>query len=82
MHECKFCGGDIGKRGMYGNREADYCSEECRHHYHNMNRKIERKIKIVRGIKNDLDRMLQDTENCEQKRTIETLIHNLRFIDD
>jgi len=77
MFDCKFCGNDLDGRGDYGSREAIFCSDECRHSWHNMNKKIERKAKAIDKILCDLYDMMDDTEDIEQKDLIEKMAHNL-----
>jgi polyhydroxyalkanoate synthesis regulator phasin len=80
MDECKFCGNDLDGRGDFSQREAIFCSDECRHAWHNMNKRIERKHKIIIKTLSDLYDMLNETEDQSQKNKIEKLAQELSFL--
>lgn len=76
---CKYCGNDLDGRGDYGNREAVFCSDECRHGWHNMNAKIDRKEKALEKTLAELYDMLHQTEDNNQRSRIEGIAHKLNI---
>ena len=74
---CKFCGNDTGDRGWYGARDAEFCSDECRYGWHNMNKKILRKERAIEKLLEDLFDMMNGTNDNEQISKIESIAHRL-----